>query len=395
MKIYSDERGDMVFSFNEPPFKVEQSFTSTNHKNVLRGIHFSPYKKYITLVSGKIMDVVVSPDGTVQTYQLKSGDSLVINENHGHGYFCYEDSQIIYFLGGRFDPLLEKNCHWKDPTLNIQWPTESVHAIVSSKDRLNSLFKPIETLVLGSNGFLGKQLLKYIPNSIGSSTRLENIDAELKFLKPRYVVSAAGISGKPTVMWCEDHKEETIHVNLTQQLHLIEVCKNLDIHLTIIGSAQVYDGEGFFTEDDKPNFDTLFYSHTRILLENIIRDVYTTHVLYLRVVYPVTFDGNERCFLQKMRNRTHNVHDTRVSLTLVPSLFPKIKTLLDQRVTGIMNFTNDGCVSLRELLDIFDEKYSISNETSDRGECKLDVSRLKNIVNVDDVKSVLKTFSMN
>ena len=98
MKIYSDERGDMVFSFNEPPFKVEQSFTSTNHKNVLRGIHFSPYKKYITLVSGKIMDVVVSPDGTVQTYQLKSGDSLVINENQGHGYFCYEDSQIIYFL---------------------------------------------------------------------------------------------------------------------------------------------------------------------------------------------------------------------------------------------------------------------------------------------------------
>jgi hypothetical protein len=96
-----------------------------------------------------------------------------------------------------------------------------------------------------------------------------------------------------------------------------------------------------------------------------------------------------------MRNRTHNVHDTRVSLTLVPSLFPKIKTLLDQRVTGIMNFTNDGCVSLRELLDIFDEKYSISNETSDRGECKLDVSRLKNIVNIDDVKSVLKTFSMN
>ena len=94
-----------------------------------------------------------------------------------------------------------------------------------------------------------------------------------------------------------------------------------------------------------------------------------------------------------MRHRTHNVHDTRVSLTIVPHLFPKIKTLLDQKITGIMNFTNDGCVSLCELLDIFNEKYSVSNEVSDRGECKLDVSRLKSIISVEEVKSVLKIFS--
>ena len=393
MTVFSDERGDMIFNFSTAPFKIEQSFTSLNNKNVLRGIHFSPYKKYVSVVSGRIVDVVVSPDGSVNMYELKAGDSILIDEHHGHGYFCFEESHIVYFLGGKYDPVLEKNCHWKDPTLNIKWPEQSVHAIVSTKDKMNCLFKPIETVVLGSGGYLGKQLLRYIPNSVGSRTRLENIKEELEFLKPKYVVSAAGISGKPTVMWCENHKEETTFVNLTQQLHLIEVCKNLGIHLTLLGSAQVYDGNKFFTEDDTPNFDRLFYSRTRILLENVIRDVYSKNVLYLRIVYPITFDKNERCFLEKMRHRTHNVHDTRVSLTIVPHLFPKIKTLLDQKITGIMNFTNDGCVSLCELLDIFNEKYSVSNEVSDRGECKLDVSRLKSIISVEEVKSVLKTFS--
>ena len=233
------------------------------------------------------------------------------------------------------------------------------------------------TLVLGSTGFLGQQLLKFLPNSIGSSTRLENIKEELEILKPTHVVSAAGISGKPTVMWCENNKDETTFVNLTQQLYLIDVCKKLNIHLTILGSGQVYDGDKFFTEDDEPNFYTLFYSRVRIFLENVIRSVYVDDVLYLRILYPVSLDGNEKCFLEKMKKRKNNVHNTRVSLTLIPYLFPKIQTLIEKRVTGILNFTNDDCIQLQTFLNIFDEKCVVSHKPSDRGECKLDVSRLK------------------
>lgn len=386
-RAYTDQRGEIVFSFDQPPFKIEQSFTSFNHKNVIRGMHFSPYKKFVTVTNGRILDVIVNPDGSTVMYELKTGDSILVDENHGHGYFCFEDSTITYYLGGKFDPIKEKNCHWKDPTLNIKWPENSKYAIVSEKDDTNPLFKPVETLVLGSRGFLGRQLLKHIPNSVGTNTRLENIKQELEFIKPKYVVSAAGISGKPTIQWCETHKEETIHTNLTQQLHLIEVCRNLDIHLTLIGSAQVYDGDAYFTEEDLPNFKDTFYSYTRVLLEDVIRNVYHQNVLYLRVVYPVTFDGDERCFIEKMKRRRHNVHDTRVSLTIVPSLFPKISELFHSKVTGILNFTNDGSISLKEILD---NDCTVSNEKSNRGECKMDVSKLKQFVHVENVKSVLK-----
>lgn len=246
------------------------------------------------------------------------------------------------------------------------------------------------TLVLGSNGFLGQRLLKFLPNSIGSNTRLENIKEELENVKPTHVVSAAGISGKPTVMWCEYNKDETTFVNLTQQLYLIDVCKKLNIHLTILGSGQVYDGDKYFTEDDEPNYYTLFYSRIRIFLENVIRSVYMDDVLYLRILYPVSLDGHEKCFLEKMKKRKNNVHNTRVSLTVIPHLFPKIQTLIEKRVTGIMNFTNDGCIYLKNFLDIFNEKCVVSHESSDRGECKLDVSRLKNYIEVGNVIEILK-----
>ena len=81
----------MVFNFNDSPFEIKQSFSTTNHKNVLRGIHFSPYKKFINVISGRILDVIISPNGNVNTYELKKGDTILVNENHGHGYFCFED----------------------------------------------------------------------------------------------------------------------------------------------------------------------------------------------------------------------------------------------------------------------------------------------------------------
>jgi dTDP-4-dehydrorhamnose reductase len=168
------------------------------------------------------------------------------------------------------------------------------------------------------------------------------------------------------------------------------MCKELGIHLTILGSAQVYDGEKYFTEDDKPNFDLLFYSRMRILLEDVIRNVYENDVLYLRIVYPITLDGNEKCFLEKIKTRKHNIHNTSVSLTIVPSLFPKIKQLIDKNTVGILNFTNEGSITLENLLKMFNEKCVISKEKSNRGECKMDVTRLKKIIDVESIEDALK-----
>jgi 3,5-epimerase/4-reductase len=391
MRQFHDKRGRMLFNVDKPPFEIKQSITSISQKNVLRGLHISPYQKFIVVVTGHIFDVVVHPDGTYDTYDLKVGDSVLVGENCAHGFYSFEDSQIIYFQSGFHDPENEKSAHWDDPVLNIPWPIEDKNdLIVSVKDQNNPLFKPIDCVVLGSGGYLGKELVKYIPNSVGCDARLEDIRKHLMFLQPKYVVSAAGISGKPTIDWCETHEDKTIHTNFTLQLHLIQVCKELGIKLVIIGSGSIYDGDQFFTETDKPNSDISVYARTRIMLEETIHKFYIDDVLYLRVSYPITGDGHEKCLIEKLKKNNNNIHNLRLSVTCVPSLFPVIPNLVGCGVTGILNFVNEGSVSLPELLSVFGCEYTVSESRPTRGECKLDISRLQTLVEVEEIKTALK-----
>lgn len=89
--------------------------SSINKKNVLRGLHCSPYPKLITVNRGKIFDVVVQPDGSYDAYILRSGDSLLVEANCAHGYFCHEESEVLYFLGNTYDPTLEKIIYGMTP----------------------------------------------------------------------------------------------------------------------------------------------------------------------------------------------------------------------------------------------------------------------------------------
>jgi dTDP-4-dehydrorhamnose 3,5-epimerase-like enzyme/dTDP-4-dehydrorhamnose reductase len=393
MRTFTDERGEIIFNVDKPPFEIKQCFSSINKKNVLRGLHCSPYPKFITVNQGKIFDVVVQPDGSYDAYILKAGDSLLVEANCAHGYFCYEESEVLYFLGNTYDPTLEKNYIWNDPILGIEWPQETKHAIVSKKDLSNKTFVEIDTVILGSNGYIGKHLLRHIPKSMGLDTRLENIDElkkYLKILKPKNIISAAGISGKPTIDWCETHKDETIFTNVTCQLQLIHLCKELGVHLTIIGSGAVYNGNKLFTEEDEPTFKGTFYSRARVVLEDIIRSTYIQDVLYLRVLYPITGDGDHRCFMEKLKTRRSNIHDTKVTVSVLPSLLPKLPPLLDQKVTGILNFVNDDVISLSELLQKENIEHKVSSEKSNRGMCCLDTTKLKKFIDVESVITLKK-----
>lgn len=389
MRSFKDFRGEILFNVDTPPFEIKQCFSSLNERHVLRGLHCSPYPKFITVNSGKIFDVVVKPDGTYDAYNLKKGDSLFIEANCAHGYFCFEQSEIIYFLGGTFDPVLDKNYLWNDPILNIQWPKETESAIISLKDASSSLFKNIDTVILGHTGYIGKEILKYTPNSIGLDVRLENLN-ELKrcfgTLKPKNVICAAGISGKPTIDWCESHKHETIFTNVTCQLNLIHLCKEMGIHLTIIGSGAVYNGDKLFTETDEPNFKGSFYSKCRVILEEIIRSTYMEDVLYLRILYPITADKNSKCFIEKLKSRASNIHNTRITVSILPLLLPELQSILDQKITGILNFVNDGVTSPSELLSMLNIEHKVSHEKTNRGTCCLDTSKLKEYINVEGVR---------
>jgi 3,5-epimerase/4-reductase len=70
---------------------------------------------------------------------------------------------------------------------------------------------------------------------VAAKSRLERVgevEAEIDALKPTFVLNCAGLTGRPNVDWCEDHKDEVIRVNVIGTLALLDICETRGIHCT-------------------------------------------------------------------------------------------------------------------------------------------------------------------
>ena len=124
---------------------------SLSKKNVIRGLHLQikkPQGKFITVLKGKIFDVVVDCRKNSKTFgqyfsivlSEKQNTSLFIPEGFAHGYCSLtRDSLLHYKMTEYRDKKLEKGILWNDKDLNIKWPLKN--PIISVKDKSNISFK--------------------------------------------------------------------------------------------------------------------------------------------------------------------------------------------------------------------------------------------------------------
>ncbi len=106
--IYKDKRGDLSEIYKKVNnVKFNFIIQSTSYKNVFRGLHFQrkfQQTKYIYLIKGKILDVVVDLRknsknfGKVYRYNLKPGCSLLIPKGYAHGYYTYGKENILLYI---------------------------------------------------------------------------------------------------------------------------------------------------------------------------------------------------------------------------------------------------------------------------------------------------------
>jgi len=141
-KIFEDDRGlfSEIFQISsvEPLFSTAQSNYSFSKKGVLRGIHRTPYAKYVTCVKGTVYDVCVDLRPNSKTYNQYFGiylsdhalNSLYIPPFCGHGFLALEDSVLIYQQNQEYDPDLDETFCYKQ--YNIHWPIAI--EIVSQRD---------------------------------------------------------------------------------------------------------------------------------------------------------------------------------------------------------------------------------------------------------------------
>jgi 3,5-epimerase/4-reductase len=239
-----------------------------------------------------------------------------------------------------------------------------------------------------------KILKKEKKNYIIINTRLENyneIKYKLQLYKPKYVICAAGISGRPTIAWCDNNKEETFKTNVIDILNLCEITKNLDIKLVIFGSGSIYRSVINDKKQDLKQYTEYcniqknndnFYLKCRNTLEDYI-DLYK-NVLYLRIQYPICDNDNEKCFIQKMLKRLDAVHDIYINITYISNLFPLIcKILEDNLYSGVLNFVNPDCIKIADILKSYFIKnnlhYSFNVEIPDKCCGILNTNKLYNL----------------
>ena len=125
---------------------------SISKKNVVRGLHFQikkPQAKFISVLSGKIFDVVVDLRKNSKTFgktfsiilDSRKNTSLFIPVGFAHGFKSLKDNSImLYACSEDRYPKYERGLIWNDKDLKIKWPNKKIN-ILSKKDKNNISFK--------------------------------------------------------------------------------------------------------------------------------------------------------------------------------------------------------------------------------------------------------------
>ncbi|MBX3606811.1 MAG: dTDP-4-dehydrorhamnose 3,5-epimerase [Piscinibacter sp.] len=161
-KVYGDERGFFMESFNQRAFDEaigrHVNFVQDNHshsaKGVIRGLHYQlpPHAqgKLVRVSRGIVFDVAVDLRRSSTSFGHWVGVELS-GENHrqlwippgfAHGFLTLsDDADFLYKTTNYYTPSSEVTVCWDDSDLAITWPCCDVPLKISAKDRAAILLK--------------------------------------------------------------------------------------------------------------------------------------------------------------------------------------------------------------------------------------------------------------
>lgn len=289
-------------------------------------------------------------------------------------------------------------------------------------------------LLLGGSGFIGQAFeaeLKRRDADFMSLSR-RNVDYSdfetlLDFIRNKgigFVINAAGYTGKPNVDACETARADSIQGNSILPVTIAHACLVASIPWGHVSSGCIFTGAKIekngktevikdlmrpdlnklclqkdpsvrgFNETDEPNFSfrnppCSFYSGTKALGEEAIRDVGKSYIWRLRI--PFDHHDNERNYLSKLQ-RYAKVYKNVNSLSHLGDFTRVCLDMFEKEVPfGVYNVTNPGYVTTEEVVGMIEkilkpakrfefwaddeEFYRVAAKTP-RSNCILDVSKL-------------------
>ncbi|GGK79303.1 dTDP-4-dehydrorhamnose 3,5-epimerase [Sphaerisporangium melleum] len=152
--VHEDDRGaflewyraDRMSEVMGHDLRLAQANYSVSRRGVVRGVHFADVPpgqaKYVTCVSGAVLDVIVdirqgSPTfGRVETVELddRTRRGVYLAEGLGHAFMVLsEQATVVYMCSEPYAPGHEHGVDPMDPEIGIPWPRD-IEPLLSPKD---------------------------------------------------------------------------------------------------------------------------------------------------------------------------------------------------------------------------------------------------------------------
>ena len=145
-KIFYDSRGNVreIYKKNNIGKQLTFSEVSKSKKNVIRGLHLQikkPQDKFISVIKGKILDVVVDLRKNSKTfgkhYKIILSDKkptfLFVPRGFAHGFLALEKENIVLYSCSNYRySQYERSIKWNDKDLSIKWGIKN--PILSKRD---------------------------------------------------------------------------------------------------------------------------------------------------------------------------------------------------------------------------------------------------------------------
>ncbi len=211
-------------------------------------------------------------------------------------------------------------------------------------------------LIFGrKTGWLAQKFNDFLENSLISDVDITDLPAlreELDKKKPEVVINAAGITGRPNIDWCEEHKIETVAVNTTGPLNILEACEERKIYWCHLSSGCVFQGRGSngkgFKEEDQANPPS-FYSWTKYWADQILKNFSS---LIVRLRMPIDNEPNPRNLIDKLVAYSQIIN-TENSVTIIQDFLKATKQLIEKRRIGIYHLVNPGSIKPSEIIELY------------------------------------------
>ncbi|KAF2073494.1 hypothetical protein CYY_005203 [Polysphondylium violaceum] len=260
-------------------------------------------------------------------------------------------------------------------------------------------------LLFGGTGWIGNKMIDLMKEKsikyYVSTNRLENrseIIEEIKRVNPTSILNCAGITGRPNIDWCEDHKVETIRSNIIGTLNLLDIANQCNVHVCNLATGCIYQyddkhpinsGIGF-KEEEAYNYFGSFYSTAKQTVEQLSKNYPNTLTLRLRM--PISDSVQEpRNFITKIKNyeRVVNVPN---SMSVLYDLLPVMLDMCCKQTVGVFNFVNPGVISHNEILDLYklhiDPSFQYQNFSVEEQDRILKAGRSNNHLDTSKLESL-------